>query len=86
MSAPSTYFTVVPSSIFSCGKSLLLSLQVVLRDSYSVNSYHIEVCVGGSEQKIFLIHHLDFYAIIILELFPIFMFFGCFAFFHVGRY
>ena len=85
MSAPSTHFTVVPS-IFSCGKSLLLSLQVVLRDSYSVNSCHIEVCVGGSEQKIFLIHHLDFYAIIILELLPIFMFFGCFAFVQVVKY
>lgn len=73
MSAPSTHFTTVPSFICSCGISLLLSLQVVLRDSYSVNSCHIDVCVGGGEQKIFLIHHLDFCAVIILELLPIFI-------------
>lgn len=44
--------------IFSCGKSFSAGLQIILRESCSVNIYNVGVSVGGGELRVFLVHHL----------------------------
>ena len=57
--APLTYLIVILSLYLELWKVFSVSLQVILIDSFSVNSCNFGVLVGGSELRVFLLFHLD---------------------------
>lgn len=56
-SAPPTQLTVVISLYFHLWRIFPASLQVILINSYSLNSYNSGGHVGGSQLRFFLLHH-----------------------------